>query len=193
VALARALVFDPQLVLMDEPLGALDKQLREHMQIELKELHRKLGVAFVYFTHDQGEALTMSDRVAVFSDGQCELVLPSGETLSGVNGNAQKKAYFEPFEAASKAQVVGVEYNGEQAKIKAMVEAKNITWDVVEVESPDVARGCDEGLFEKIDWAKVGDVYKVLATPAGADRAFKKMTELKPNIQWWENGRRAGA
>jgi putative spermidine/putrescine transport system ATP-binding protein len=58
VALARALVFDPQLVLMDEPLGALDKQLREHMQIELKALHRRLGVTFVYVTHDQTEALT---------------------------------------------------------------------------------------------------------------------------------------
>ena len=68
VALARALVFEPQLVLMDEPLGALDKQLREHMQIELKELHRQLGVSFVYVTHDQGEALTMSDRVAVRSE-----------------------------------------------------------------------------------------------------------------------------
>ncbi len=69
VALARALVFEPQLVLMDEPLGALDKQLREHMQIELKELHHQLGVTFVYVTHDQGEALTMSDRVAVFNEG----------------------------------------------------------------------------------------------------------------------------
>ena len=69
VALARALVFDPQLVLMDEPLGALDKQLREHMQIELKALHRQLGITFVYVTHDQSEALTMSDRVAVFNDG----------------------------------------------------------------------------------------------------------------------------
>ncbi|MGL4190747.1 MAG: ABC transporter ATP-binding protein [Sphaerotilus sulfidivorans] len=128
VALARALVFEPQLVLMDEPLGALDKQLREHMQIELKELHRQLGVTFVYVTHDQGEALTMSDRVAVFNDGliqqidivdrlyetpsnrfvagfvgdstvlegtlgaddhqgRCELVLPTGERLAGVNVN----------------------------------------------------------------------------------------------------------
>ncbi|HYN58699.1 MAG TPA: ABC transporter ATP-binding protein [Rubrivivax sp.] len=74
VALARALVFDPQLVLMDEPLGALDKQLREHMQIELKELHRQLGVTFVYVTHDQGEALTMSDRVAVFNDGEIQQI-----------------------------------------------------------------------------------------------------------------------
>jgi putative spermidine/putrescine transport system ATP-binding protein len=74
VALARALVFEPQLVLMDEPLGALDKQLREHMQIELKELHRQLGVTFVFVTHDQGEALTMSDRVAVFNDGAIQQV-----------------------------------------------------------------------------------------------------------------------
>jgi putative spermidine/putrescine transport system ATP-binding protein len=69
IALARALVFDPKLVLMDEPLGALDKQLREHMQLELKALHKKLGVTFVYVTHDQSEALTMSDRVAVFDQG----------------------------------------------------------------------------------------------------------------------------
>ncbi|MBI2254427.1 MAG: ABC transporter ATP-binding protein [Proteobacteria bacterium] len=69
VALARALVFDPKLVLMDEPLGALDKQLREHMQIEIKHIHERLGVTVVYVTHDQSEALTMSDRVAVFNDG----------------------------------------------------------------------------------------------------------------------------
>ncbi|MFN3971813.1 MAG: ABC transporter ATP-binding protein [Gemmobacter sp.] len=69
IALARALVFDPALVLMDEPLGALDKQLREHMQFEIKHLHDSLGITVVYVTHDQGEALTMSDRVAVFNDG----------------------------------------------------------------------------------------------------------------------------
>ncbi len=69
VALARALVFEPRLVLMDEPLGALDKQLREHMQIEIKHLHASLGITVVYVTHDQSEALTMSDRVAVFNDG----------------------------------------------------------------------------------------------------------------------------
>jgi len=181
--------------------------------------------------------------------------------FGGANANAQKKAYYEPFEKTG-TKVVSVEYNGEQAKIKAMVEAKKITWDVVEVESPDVGRGCDEGLFEKLDYSKignkadfapaaaitdcgigifvwstvmayngdklkegpknwadfwdvkkfpgkramrkgarynlefalladgvpVGDVYKVLATPAGADRAFKKLTELKPYIQWWEAG-----
>lgn len=69
VAVARALVFDPDLVLMDEPLGALDKQLREQMQYEIKHIHESLGVSVVYVTHDQTEALTMSDRVAVFQDG----------------------------------------------------------------------------------------------------------------------------
>lgn len=76
VALARALVFKPRLVLMDEPLGALDKQLREHMQIELKALHRQLGVTFVYVTHDQAEALAMSDRVAVFDQGVIQQLAP---------------------------------------------------------------------------------------------------------------------
>ncbi|MHB8949009.1 MAG: ABC transporter ATP-binding protein [Rhodoferax sp.] len=115
VALARALVFDPQLVLMDEPLGALDKQLREHMQLELKEIHRKLGLTFVYVTHDQSEALTMSDRVAVFNEGairfvagfvgdntvfqgkvsgvdgaHCTVQLACGSRLTGLNVNAAK-------------------------------------------------------------------------------------------------------
>lgn len=79
IALARALVFDPALVLMDEPLGALDKQLREHMQFEIKHLHESLGITVVYVTHDQGEALTMSDRVAVFNDGRIQQLAPPDE------------------------------------------------------------------------------------------------------------------
>jgi putative spermidine/putrescine transport system ATP-binding protein len=74
IALARALVFEPQLVLMDEPLGALDKQLREQMQIEIKHIHASLGTTFVFVTHDQSEALTMSDRIAVFNDGAIQQV-----------------------------------------------------------------------------------------------------------------------
>jgi putative spermidine/putrescine transport system ATP-binding protein len=70
VALARAFVFGPKILLMDEPLSALDKKLREEMQIELKQLHRQLGVTTVYVTHDQREALTMSDRIAVINDGE---------------------------------------------------------------------------------------------------------------------------
>ena len=197
--------------------------------------------------------------------GVCLPVLAQSQltvvNFGGANGAAQKKAYFEAFEKSGAGKIQQVEYNGEQAKIKAMVEAKKVTWDVVEVEGPDVNRGCDEGLFEKMDWSKIGnkadfqpaavhecgvgtfvwstvmaydadklkttpanwadfwdtkkiagkrgmrkgarynlefalmadgvktaDVYKVLATKDGADRAFKKMTDLKPNIQFWEAG-----
>lgn len=80
VALARALVFEPSLVLMDEPLGALDKQLREKMQLEIKQLQISLGITMVYVTHDQSEALTMSDRIAVFHDGRIQQ-LADPETL----------------------------------------------------------------------------------------------------------------
>ena len=178
VALARALVFQPQLVLMDEQLGALDKQLREHMQIELKELHRQLGITFVYVTHDQGEALTMSDRVAVFNDGEiqqidaverlyetpsnrfvagfvgdstlltattasanhdaCEIVLPSGERLSGINVNhvhpgtsvvasvrpERIEAWFTPPENEGntiKAAITDVIYFGDHLRLRCAI------------------------------------------------------------------------
>ena len=76
VAVARALVFEPKLVLMDEPLGALDKQLREQMQYEIKHIHENLDVTVIYVTHDQGEALTMSNRIAVFNDGIIQQLAP---------------------------------------------------------------------------------------------------------------------
>lgn len=74
VALARALVNEPKVLLLDEPLGALDLKLREEMQVELKAIQQRLGITFVYVTHDQGEALSMSDRVAVFNKGRVEQV-----------------------------------------------------------------------------------------------------------------------
>ncbi|WP_332689012.1 ABC transporter ATP-binding protein [Bosea sp. (in: a-proteobacteria)] len=87
VALARALVFEPELILLDEPLGALDKQLRERMQYELKQIHERLGVTMVYVTHDQEEALTMSDRIAVFDQGRIQQ-LASPEELYERPANA---------------------------------------------------------------------------------------------------------
>lgn len=182
-------------------------------------------------------------------------------SFGGANKDAQAVAYYQTFEKATGNKITAGDYNGEMAKIKAMVDAKKVSWDVVEVESPELLRGCEEGLFEKIDWAKVGkkadfvkpavsecgvgifvwstamaynadklktapqnwadfwdvkkfpgkrglrkgakytlefalqadgvkpaDVYKLLATKAGVDRAFKKLDQLKPNIQWWEAG-----
>jgi putative spermidine/putrescine transport system substrate-binding protein len=182
-------------------------------------------------------------------------------SYGGANKDAQAKAYYAPFQKSTGLKLVSGEYNGEMAKLKAMVDTKSVSWDVLEVESPELARGCDEGMFEKLDYSKIGnkadfvpgaaqtcgvgifvwstvlaynadklkvgptswkdfwdvkkfpgkrgmrkgakytlevalmadgvapkDVYKVLATPAGVDRAFKKLDQLKPNIQWWEAG-----
>src|SRR5262249_53156397 len=72
VALARTLVFNPSVVLMDEPLGALDRKLREHMQMEIKDIQRRLGITVVYVTHDQEEALTLSDHMGVMHRGRLE-------------------------------------------------------------------------------------------------------------------------
>jgi putative spermidine/putrescine transport system ATP-binding protein len=105
IALARALVFDPALVLMDEPLGALDKQLREHMQFEIKHLHENLGITVVYVTHDQGEALTMSDRVAVFNDGRIQQL-------------ASPQDLYERPENSFVAQFIG-----ENNKLRGKIEA----------------------------------------------------------------------
>jgi putative spermidine/putrescine transport system ATP-binding protein len=96
VALARALAASPPAVLMDEPLGALDRKLREELQVELRRLHRQTGATVVYVTHDQGEALTLSDRVAVMRDGRIEQVdspsalyeRPATEFVAGFLGEA---------------------------------------------------------------------------------------------------------
>lgn len=74
IALARALIFEPRVILMDEPFGALDKQLREQMQLDIRDMHKRLGLTVVFVTHDQSEALTMSDRIAVFNKGNIEQI-----------------------------------------------------------------------------------------------------------------------
>ncbi|PWV58827.1 ABC transporter substrate-binding protein [Plasticicumulans acidivorans] len=185
-------------------------------------------------------------------------------TVISFGGAAQKAedvAYYQPFNASGAGKVIAGEYNGELAKVKAMVETDNVSWDVVEVEGPELLRGCSEGLFERLDWSKLGDetqfikgavsecgagifvwstalaynaeklakapaswadfwnvkdfpgkrglrkgakytlefalladgvkpadVYKVLGTKEGVARAFAKLDELKPYIQWWEAG-----
>lgn len=182
-------------------------------------------------------------------------------SFGGLNKDAQDKAFYQPFAATGKGTVQAGEYNGEMAKIRAMVQTRQVSWDVVEVESPDLIRGCAEGLFEPLDWSKLGDagkfvsgaatecgagiflwstnltynsaklktapkgweafwdtktypgkrglrksakftlevalladgvkpaeLYQVLGTPEGVDRAFKKLDLIKADIQWWEAG-----
>jgi putative spermidine/putrescine transport system ATP-binding protein len=120
VALARALVFEPELVLMDEPLGALDKQLREHMQFEIKHLHERLGITVVYVTHDQTEALTMSDRVAVFNDGRIQQLAPPDEL----------------YERPQNSFVAG--FIGENNRMEGTVEAIEADKAVVRLKSGEV-------------------------------------------------------
>lgn len=116
VAVARALVFEPSLVLMDEPLGALDKNLREEMQYEIKHIHDSLGITVVYVTHDQTEALTMSNRVAVFDDGVIQQLAPPDEL----------------YEKPENAFVAG--FIGENNKIMGVVKETDGNECVVEVE-----------------------------------------------------------
>ena len=117
VAIARALVFEPTLVLMDEPLGALDRSLREEMQYEIRRIHRTLAVTVVYVTHDQQEAMVMSDRIAVLRDGIVEqIAVPEG-------------LYEEP-ESAFVARFIG-ESNQLHGRVVAMPEGD----DICEVES----------------------------------------------------------
>jgi putative spermidine/putrescine transport system ATP-binding protein len=128
VALARALVFEPSLVLMDEPLGALDKQLRDHMQLEIKHLHQRIGVTVVYVTHDQTEALVMSDRVAVFNEGRIQQVAAPAEI------------YQNP-----KTDFVA-QFIGENNRLEGMVsEVRNNESTIVLKDGTTVRSGCVNG------------------------------------------------
>lgn len=141
VALARALIFNPSLVLMDEPLGALDKKLREQMQLEISRLHKKLGFTAIYVTHDQTEALTMSDRIAVFNNGvvqQC----------------AAPEVLYEQPENAFVAEFIG-----ENNFIFGMV--KDVRGDVLEIEisTGEMIRA------RKVDECRIGSTCKVSIRP----------------------------
>ncbi|WP_442113461.1 ABC transporter substrate-binding protein [Pseudomonas sp. NUPR-001] len=183
-------------------------------------------------------------------------------SFGGANKEAQVKAFYKPWQQASGSKIISGEYNGEMAKVKAMVDTRSVSWDAVEVESAELARGCDEGMFETLDPAQIGldskdfvpgaiqpcgigflvystvlaynasklkeaptgwkdfwdverfpgkrglrklakstlefaliadgvapgEVYTLLATEAGQDRAFAKLDQIKPHIQWWEAG-----
>jgi putative spermidine/putrescine transport system ATP-binding protein len=123
VALARALVFEPSVVLMDEPLGALDKRLRETMQYEIMRLHRDLSLTIVYVTHDQNEALTMSDRVAVFSDGRIQ----------------QAATPTELYENAANAFVAN--FVGENNGLTGRVTSNDAEWAALQLTDGSIVHG----------------------------------------------------
>jgi len=141
VALARALVFEPRLVLMDEPLGALDKKLREQMQYEIKHIHEQIGITVVYVTHDQNEALTMSNRIAVFNDGKIQQI-------------SSPNILYEKPENAFVAQFIG-----ENNQIKGKVKSINGKMCVVKTEKGEEIQSL------KVNVNAVGDASTVSLRP----------------------------
>ena len=136
VALARALIFEPSLILMDEPLGALDKKLREQMQFEIGRLHRQLGFTAIYVTHDQTEALTMSDRIVVFNNGIVQQCAAPDE-LYERPGNAFVADFIGEnnllpgrIETVS-GDAVGVSIAGGQKVVAQMADAKDINAECI--------------------------------------------------------------
>jgi putative spermidine/putrescine transport system ATP-binding protein len=97
VSLARCLIYNPSLILMDEPLGALDKKMREQMQLEIKRLHAELGVTMLYVTHDQEEALTMSDRIILMNDGHVEQIARPTVSILNPCQNSPRRSLATPI------------------------------------------------------------------------------------------------
>ena len=202
IALARALVFDPKLVLMDEPLGALDKQLREHMQFEIKHLHENLGITVVYVTHDQGEALTMSDRIAVFNDGRIQQLAPPADLyerpdnsfVAGFIGENNKLPGTVEELSGDKALVrlatgelidatpVNVTQKGQQTLVSIRPERVEFKSEMM----PDGAHMIGAEVLEVI---YMGDILRARLRVAGSDDFVMKMrntqgqTRLSPGQQ----------
>jgi putative spermidine/putrescine transport system ATP-binding protein len=143
VALARAIVNHPRVLLLDEPLGALDLKLRQEMQVELKRIQNEVGITFVYVTHDQEEALTMSDRIAVFSDGRIEQIgsptdvyeRPVNEFVAGFVGVSNVlERNGRRFTIRPERIRISADGQGERGTIRDVVYAGMITRYVVDLE-----------------------------------------------------------
>ena len=144
VALARAIVNSPTVLLLDEPLGALDLKLRQEMQVFLKELQRELGITFVYVTHDQEEALTMSDRLAVFNEGRIEQIgtpadvyeHPETEFVAGFVGVSNVlERDGRRFTIRPEKIHMSVDGDGEPGRVRDVVYVGMVTRYVVELDS----------------------------------------------------------
>jgi putative spermidine/putrescine transport system ATP-binding protein len=182
IAVARALVFDPELVLMDEPLGALDKQLREKMQFEIKSLHDQLGVTVVYVTHDQTEALTMSDRVAVFNDGIIQQLAtpsdlyerPENQFVAGfigennkLNGTVEEIANGRCKVRLATGEVIdAVPVNVTAKGQKTLV---SIRPERIEFQSEHFPAGASTIDAEVIEFIYMGDMFRTRLKVAGSD------------------------
>jgi putative spermidine/putrescine transport system ATP-binding protein len=200
IALARALVFEPELVLMDEPLGALDKQLRETLQFEITKLAHDLGITVVYVTHDQTEALTMSDRVAVFDDGRIQQLAPpdklyeepensfvaqfigENNTLEGVVkeiSNGKCVVQLDGGELID-AKPVNVSAVGERTRVSIRPERVEYNKDRL---SPDA----HTLKAEVLEFIYMGDIFRTRLKVAGTDE-FVIKTRNAPDVERLQPG-----
>ncbi|MDO7707644.1 MAG: ABC transporter ATP-binding protein [Loktanella sp.] len=202
IALARALVFEPELVLMDEPLGALDKQLRETLQFEITNLAHQLGITVVYVTHDQTEALTMSDRVAVFEDGRIQQLAPPDElyeqpqnsfvaqfigennTLEGVVKEIKGNTCIVQLDSGDIIDAIPVNVSavGERTKVSIRPER-------VEFKKERLMEGAHTLKAEVLEFVYMGDIFRTRLRVAGKDdfviksRNAPDQERLKPGQQ----------
>jgi len=194
VALARALVFEPELVLMDEPLGALDKQLREKMQFEITHLAHQLGITTVYVTHDQTEALTMSDRVAVFDDGRIQQLAPPDQlyeepensfvaqfigennTLEGVVKEINDDIALVQLDDGGliDCKPINVSQPGERTRVSIRPER-------VEYNKERIQEGAHTLKAEVLEFIYMGDIFRTRLRVAGNDE-FVIKTRNAPDV-----------
>ncbi|AXI48618.1 spermidine/putrescine ABC transporter ATP-binding protein [Sulfitobacter sp. SK012] len=202
IALARALVFEPELVLMDEPLGALDKQLRETLQFEITNLAHDLGITTVYVTHDQTEALTMSDRVAVFDDGRIQQLAPPDQlyeapensfvaqfigennTLEGVIKEIKGGVAIVQLDSGDliDAKPINVSKAGERTRVSIRPER-------VEYNKDRLQKGAHTLKAEVLEFIYMGDIFRTRLRVAGKEdfviktRNAPDQDRLKPGTQ----------
>jgi putative spermidine/putrescine transport system ATP-binding protein len=190
VALARALVFEPRLVLLDEPLSALDKKLREEMQLEIRRLHRELGVTMAFVTHDQSEAMVMSDRVAVFNHGKIEQIGPPQQlydapcntfvaSFLGDNNKVEGKAGPYPVAPAGQMEIrLG---NGLTLRGRRAGHSTNAPSQVLCVRPEFLTVGLHEGQLDTVnrisallvDIIQQGDHWRLVAALSDEDGSLR--------------------
>ena len=199
IALARALVFEPELVLMDEPLGALDKQLRETLQFEITHLAHELGITVVYVTHDQTEALTMSDRVAVFDDGRIQQLAPPDElyespqnsfvaqfigennTLEGVVQEIKGNTCIVRLDSGDIIDAIPVNVSAVGDRTKVSIRPERVEFDKNRLQD-----GAHTLKAEVLEFIYMGDIFRTRLRVAGMDdfviksRNAPDQTRLKP-------------
>ncbi len=202
IALARALVFEPELVLMDEPLGALDKQLRETLQFEITHLAHELGITVVYVTHDQTEALTMSDRVAVFDDGRIQQLAPPDElyespqnsfvaqfigennTLDGVVQEIKGNTCIVKLDSGDIIDAIPVNVSAVGDRTKVSIRPERVEFDKNRLQE-----GAHTLKAEVLEFIYMGDIFRTRLRVAGMDNFVIKsrnapdQTRLVPGQQ----------